>query len=341
MQDRDSVSSMSEAKCRNEEPNMRWLRCVLALLAMFGGVCHAQGYPDKARPIRIIVPFGAGGGVDLLARIYAKAITEVAGLNTLVDNKPGAEAVIGVQAFLGSPPDGYTLLITSSSALTLGPVLLPNIPYDPVKDFVPLVGLGRTPFVMSLGPSTSFRTAREFITAARAAPGKYTCAHASTSTRMACELLQSTAGIQLLMVPYKTAPAAMTALAAGEADVHITDPGSSRAMLAAGRARAVAVTGAKRAPSMNQLPTLREEGLADYEFSAWFAAYMPTRTPPEVAAAMREILEKTRRTREVNEFLTGSAIEPLELAGDELTKLNRSEIEMWSRLARTANIKLN
>jgi tripartite-type tricarboxylate transporter receptor subunit TctC len=133
----------------------------------------------------------------------------------------------------------------------------------------------------------------------------------------------------------------MTALAAGEADAHITDPGSSRAMWAAGRVRPVAVTGAKRSPTMSQLPTLREEGLADYDFSAWFAAYMPTRTPPDVAAAMREILKKTLRTHDVTEFLAGSAIEPFDLAGDELTTLNRNEIEMWSRLVRTANIKLN
>ncbi len=246
-----------------------------------------------------------------------------------------------MQAFLASPPDGYTLMITSSSAVTLGPVTLPNIPYDPVKDFVPLVGLGKTPFLVTLGPSTTFKTAREFIAAARANPGKYTCASASASTRMACELLQAKANIKLLNVPYKAAGAAMTAVAAGEADTYITDPGSAKALWDAGRVRVVAVTGTTRAPTMAQLPTLLEEGVTDYNLPVWFAAYMPTKTPPEVAAVMRDILQKAIRSKVVADMLTGASIEPLDVAGADLTAMTRAEIDMWNNLIRTANIKLN
>jgi tripartite-type tricarboxylate transporter receptor subunit TctC len=313
----------------------------LAWLLLCSQAAYSQGYPDPSRPIRIVVPFGAGGGVDLLARGYAKAMQEVAGVNTVVDNRPGAEAVIGVQAFLAAPPDGYTVLITSSSAVTFGPVSIANIPYDPVKDFVPLIALGRTPFLMTLGSSTPFRSAGEFIAAAKAAPGRYTCASASTSTRMACELLQATAGIRLLNVPYKSAGAAMVAVAAGEADTYITDPGSATALLAAGRARAVAVTTADRSPTMASLPTLREEGVEAYRLAVWFGAYMPANTPPEVAAAMRDILRRAMETQAVKEMLWNASIEAIEVSGPALTELARTEIDMWTKLIRTANIKLN
>lgn len=323
-------------------PSLPVLRLLLAcLLTVTSHAALAQAYPDKSKPIKIIVPFGAGGGTDLMARAVGKAMTEVGGLNTLVDNKPGAETVIGSQAFLASPPDGYTMLFTSSSGITLAPVTIPNLPYDPVKDFVPLVGIGKTPFLMVLGPSTPFKSGREFIAAAKANPGKYSCGSASASTRMACELLQSSAGIKLLLVPYKSAGAATTAVAAGEADTYIADLGSVKALLSAGRVRAIAQTGTTRTPTMAQLPTLREEGAGDYNMAAWFAAYLPAKTPPEVAAALREVLNKAIKTKGVTDMLTASSIEPMDLSGAELTNYARTEIDMWNKLIRTNNIKLN
>ncbi len=320
---------------------MRLLRLLIVCLLATTGSAWALDYPDKSRPIKIIVPFAAGGGVDLLARSYAKAINDITGLTVVIDNKAGAEAVIGVQAFMASPPDGYTLLISSSSPLTLNPVMIPNLPYDPVKDFVPLVGLGRTPFVMNLGPSTQFKTAKEFVAAARANPGKYTCASASATTRMGCELLQATSNIKVLNVPYKSAGAAMTALAAGEVDTHITDPGSAKAQWQSNRVRPVAVASQVRSTSMAQLPTLKEEGIANFNLSAWFAAYMPAKTPPEVADAMRTILRKAIHTKTIADMLAGASIEPLDVSGADLAAMNRNEIEGWKKLVRTANIKFN
>ena len=150
---------------------------------------QAQTYPDKSRPIKIIAPSGAASVVDLLARAYGKAMAETSSLNVVVDNKPGAEMVIGVQAFTSSAPDGYTAMVTSSSSQTLNPVMIPNLPYDPLKDMVPLTGLAKGGLIMNLGVSTTFKTAHEFVAAARAAPGKYTCSSSSTTTRLACELL--------------------------------------------------------------------------------------------------------------------------------------------------------
>lgn len=308
-------------------------------LLLLGPAAVAQVYPDKGRPIKIIVPTGPGSAVDLLARVYARAITETAGINVIVENKSGAEGVIGMQLFLSSPADGYTMLVVSSSALTLNPIMIPNLPYDPLKDLVPLASISQAGLVMNLGTSTSF-TAREFVAAARANPGKYTCASTTTSLRMACEYLQASAGIKLLVVPYKTTAAAMLAVASGEMDVIFVDAGSSIAQWKTGRVRGVAVTTPDRLPTLPEVPAMREEGIPDFLMSAWYATYFRAGTPPAIADSMRRILREVASRPEVKEALKTYVHEPLELVGEDLTALNRNEIERWSKLVRDHGIKL-
>lgn len=320
-------------------PFRHWLKGLMFAALALATAAQAQTYPDKGRPIRIIVPSGAASVVDLLARAYAKALTDTSGLNVVVENKPGAELVIGVQAFMASAPDGYTLMLTSSSSQTLNPVMIPNLPYDPLKDMVPVTGVSKGGLVMNMGASTSFKTAREFVAAARAHPGKYTCASASTTTRLACELLQATAGIKLLNVPYKATAAAVTAVSGGEADVIFVDAGSARAQWQSGRLRGVAVTQTTRMSTLPLLPTLREEGLQDFDLTAWYAAYVPLRTPPDTVATLRDAFRKAAATKAIAETLSNFSMEPLDLVGDDLTALNRSEIEMWTRIVRAQSIR--
>jgi tripartite-type tricarboxylate transporter receptor subunit TctC len=316
---------------------LHWL---LFGLAFGAGAALAQGYPDKGRPIKIIVPTGPGSAIDLLARAYGKAMTDVAGVNVFVDNKAGAEGVIGMQAFLASPADGYTMLVVSSSLVALNPVMIPNLPYDPLKDLVPLAAISKAGLVMNLGASTPFRSAREFIAAARANPGKYTCASSTTTLRMACEFLQASAKIKLLIVPYKTTAAAMMALASGEADVLFVDAGSSIAQWKTGRVRGVTVTTPERLPSLPQLPTTREEGVPDFLMSAWYAAYFPKGTPAAVVTKMQDILRNVATRPEVGNVLATFVHEPLGLVGEEVTSMNRREIAGWSKLVRDHNINL-
>jgi tripartite-type tricarboxylate transporter receptor subunit TctC len=317
----------------------RMLRWVLLGVAVVAGAAQAQSYPDPSRPIKILVASGVASASDLLARAYAKAITEASGFNVIVENKPGAETVIGVQALLASPPDGYTMLLVSSSTSTLNVVMIPNLPYDPLRDFVPLTGIAKALLVMNLGTSTNFKTARDFIAAAKANPGKYTCASATTTTRLACELLQSTAGIKLLNVPYKATAGGVTALASGEVDVMFVDVSSVSSQWQSGRVRPVAVTGTTRMRSLPDLPTLREQGVPEYDMSAWFATYFPAKTPPEIASTMREILRKASKTKLMADTLNSFAMEPLDIAGDDVTQLTRREIEMWGKIVKQANIK--
>lgn len=316
-------------------PHCLWLALILMV-----GTASAQGYPDRGRPIKIIVPTGPGSAIDSLARAYGKAMTDVAGVNVIVDNRAGAEGVIGMQAFLASPADGYTMLVVSSSLVALNPVMIPNLPYDPLKDLVPLTTISKAGLVMNLGAGTPFKSAREFITAARANPGKYTCASSTSTLRMGCEFLQVSAGIKLLLVPYKTTAAAMLALASGEVDVLFVDAGSSIAQWQTGRVRGVAVTTPQRLPSLPQLPTTREEGVPEFLMSAWYACYFPKGTPPAIVTKMQEILRGVAKRREVRETLNTFVHEPLMLVGDEVTVMNRREIAGWSKLVRDHGINL-
>ena len=319
---------------------MRILPSILLATAFLAptGV-SAQTYPDNAKVVKIIVPFGTGSSVDMLARAYSKVLSETEGINVIVDNKAGAETVVGVQALLASPKDGYTMLLTTSSTMTLNPVMTPNLPYDVFRDLTPLVGVGKVVVAMNLGPSTTFKTAREFIAAAKASPGKYSCGSASANSRLSCELLQSQAGIKLLNVPYKATAMGLTALAGGEIDMMFADPGSATPLWQGGRIRAVAQSGVTRTPTLPQVPTLREEGLPDYEVVAWFASYFPAGTPAPAVTAMRQILRKATQSKLITDTVTGMGLEPMPLVGDELTKLNRNEIDKWTKVIREANIK--
>ena len=320
---------------------MHILHTLILGTALIASSAFAQTYPDTSKTVKIIVPFGAGSSGDILARVYSKVLAETAGLNVIVDNKAGAETVIGVQSLLSSAKDGYSMLLTTSSTMTLNPIMTPNLPYDVFRDLTPLVGVGKVVVAMNLGPSTNFKTAREFIAAAKASPSKYSCGSASANSRLSCELLQSQAGIKLLNVPYKATAAGLTALASGEIDMMFADPGSSTPLWQGGRIRAVAQSGVTRTPGLPQVPTLREEGLADYEVVAWFASYFPAGTPAHAVTAMRQILLKANQSKAITDTLTGMGLEPMPLVGDELTKLNRDEIDKWVKVIREANIKLN
>lgn len=319
---------------------MRWMRCFVLGLAVLAGAATAQPFPDKAKPIRILLAQAPGTASDVLARALAKAMTDSSGLTAIVEYKPGAEGVIAVQPLLNSPADGYTMLLNSSSSSVLNPVLVPNLQYDPLRDFVPLVTISKAALAVNLSRASNFTSIGQFITAAKASPGKYTFASSTGTTRLAGELLQHLAGIKLLNVPYKSTAAGITALAAGETDLMFVDPSGVTMHWQSGRIRPVAVSSATRLKAFPNLPTLKEEGLPEYEVTAWFATYFARGTPPELAHAMRELLRKAVRYPTMLETLDKVGMEPLELAGEEITSHTRKEIEMRTRVVKAANVKL-
>jgi tripartite-type tricarboxylate transporter receptor subunit TctC len=298
----------------------------------------AQTFPDKSKPLRILVPFGAASSTDVLARALARGITEVSGINAIVENKAGAEGQIGMSAGKAAAPDGYTLVMTTSSTQALNPHMISNLSYDPVSDFVPVAGVAKFGLIMNAGPTVTHKSAREFIEAARANPGKYTFGSGTATTRLAAELLQRVAGINLLSVPYKSQTEAITGLAGGQVDIVFMDLPGSTPQHKSGRARPLAVTGTTRMAALPDVPTLQEEGLTGYEVTGWWATYLPAKTSPAVVAAMREIVAKAAKTQFVKEAFTTYALEPLPIAGEELAAFQRRDSERWGKLVRAANL---
>ena len=310
----------------------------LAACSLASGAALAQGYPDNSRILKFSVPSGPGSTVDLLARAFERALPAVTGIKAVVENKPGADAVIGVQAFLQTPADGYNALFVSSSFVAVSPAILPDLPYDPLKDLQPIASISRAGLVMNLGVSTPFRTMREFVAAAKAQPGKYTCATASTTQTLACEFLQASAGVKLLVVPYRTTAAAMLAVSTGEADSIFVDPGSAIAQWGSGRVRGVVSTTPERQAALPDMPTTKEEGFPDFQMIAWFAIFAKAGTPPEAAAGLREIMRKAAQRPEVQSVLKTFVHEPTDLGVAELAKLNADEIAALKKLIKDHNI---
>lgn len=306
---------------------------VVAGLAACSAV-SAQTFPDKSKPLRIIVPFGAGSGNDVIARAYARAISEQSGAPVVVENKPGAEAVIGVETAKNSPADGYTVLFGNSSTHVLNVHMLPNLPYDPVADFTPLRGVSNVALVVNAGPSTKFKTIRDLVEAARANPGKYSYGSGTTSTRLAMEMLEQLAGIKLLSVPYKAMAQAATALGGGEIDLLATDVSTALPHYQAGRMRPLGSTGSKRLVALPDVPTLREQGIEHYEFTAWSAMFVHSKTPPAVADKLRSMFQEAERSKYVADALALNSQQPLDMGTAELNAFLRSELDRWGKILR-------
>ncbi|MEY4100516.1 MAG: hypothetical protein RL300_1687 [Pseudomonadota bacterium] len=316
---------------------MRLFRCFLAASLMVTGLASADTYPDKNKPIRLVVPYNAGSSTDVLARALARGMSETSGVNVIVENKIGGDAVIGVQAVKTAPPDGYTILLTTISSQAVNPHVIANLPYDPIADFVPLVGVAKITLMVNLGAKTPAKTVREFIAAAKANPGKYTVGSASTTTRLAGEMLQTAAGIQLLPVPYKNFNDAGSNMVSGELDVMVVDAATIGAFYSKG-VKLVAAASNTRNSRFPNVPTMAEEGVPGYEILGWFAAYSPAKTPPAIAATMIDILNKGLKTKYVTDIYDTYAMEPLDLAGDKLGAFQRAELEKWGKAVRAANM---
>lgn len=308
---------------------------VIGMLWTVGLASHA--YPDK--PIKIVVPFGAGTSTDATARQFGDALSNVLKQLVVIDNRPGAEGVIGAQAVSSAAPDGYTVLLTSSSLPVLAPLMMKSIPLDPIKDFAPVCTIGRISNVMNIRSSLPFNTLGEFIAAAKAAPGKYTFAYSSATTRLAGELLQQETGIKLLGVPYKSSAGGLTDVAGDQVDLFFIDHISVDPFYRMGKIKPLAVTGSQRLNALPSVPTMAESGVPSYELYPWFALYLPARTPQQVVAQLREATVKALETPAMQSWRDKSGLEKFTVCGDDLARYQVTEIEHWGRIIKKANIE--
>jgi tripartite-type tricarboxylate transporter receptor subunit TctC len=309
-----------------------------ALAATLPLAAAAQAFP--AKPITFVVPFAAGSATDQIARAIGQAVSLEAKQSVVVDNKAGASGFIASQQVAKAAPDGYTVLITTNTTHAANEHLFKKIPYDPVKDFAPITGLGKGGQIMVVNLNLPAKTVGEFLALAKKDPGKLSFGSGSSSSRMAGELLQQMAGVKLLHVPYKSNPLAVTDLLGGQIDMMITDTATGLPQVKAGKLRALGMSSSKRSPLAPDVPTIAEAGVPGYEMGYWFAAYAPAGTPPAVVARLNELLVKAARSDAARtSFYEPTGTELFTTTPDELAKFQASESQKWSRIIKGAGIE--
>ena len=308
--------------------------------AAAASIAAAQGFP--AKPIRMIVPFAPGGNVDINARAVAPALGQVLGQQVIVENRAGAGGIIGTDAVAKSSPDGYTLLMASSSIMTNGPALYPKLPYDIVRDLAPVGRVAVVPLVIIVHPSLPARNTRELIAIAKAQDGKLVFANAGvgTTNHLIAELLMIRTGVRMSLIPYKGSAPALIDLVAGHVYGHVDQISSALPYIKAGRIRAIAVTTAKRAVALPEVPTLAESGVPGFDASTVTGVLAPAKTPREIVQRLNAALVQVLAQAAVKErfAFVGAEVQPS--TSDELAAWIRDDFAIWVKVVKQAGIKV-
>ncbi len=305
------------------------------LLAAAGGA-QAQSWPD--RPLRLVVPFAAGSGADIVARLYGEQLAAALGQPVVIDNKPGASGAIGAEFVARAPADGNTLLLASQSTHASNPGMFKKLPYDPVRNFEPVSLLGSFPLIIVSHPALGVNSVQELVAYARANPGKLTFAYGTGSAQVSAELFRTIAGADVLLVPYKSNPLALNAVVAGESHAMAIDPGPGLPLIAAGRVRGHAVTTAARSSVVPNLPTMAEAGFPAYELYAWNALMVPAGTPAPVIDRLNRELRTIAANPEFRQKLRAAGIDAQSSTPAELRRFVATELTKWTGLIKAAGI---
>ena len=313
---------------------------VLAL-AVFAANAQAAETAYPVKPIRIIVPFAPGGPNDILARLVGQKLTESWGKQVIVDNRPGGGTIIGTDLAAHATPDGYTLLMVSTSH-AVNVSLVKKLPYDTLRDFAPVVRLTASPNVLVTNPSVPVTSVRELIALAKGKPGmiNYASGGTGTATHLAGELLCILGGVQMTHVPYKGAGPATIDLLSGAVSWMFGTILPTLPHVKAGKLRAIAVSGAKRSPALPDVPTVAET-LNGFEASSWYGIFAPAKTPREVITRLHRESVRMLESAEMRDYLVREGSEPIGGSPEEFAAYFKSEIAKWARVIRDAGIKQN
>jgi tripartite-type tricarboxylate transporter receptor subunit TctC len=301
----------------------------------------AQSYPNK--PVRLIVPYPAGGGTDFFARTVGAKLQEQMGQTVIVENKPGAATIIGAEAVAKSPPDGYTVLVADSTTLAVNPSLYKKLPYDAVKDFAPVTLTARFAMLLVVNPTLSkANSAKEFIEEAKKDKGNINFASvgAGTTHHLTMELFQQQVGIKLNHIPYKGASPAVQDVAGGQVPVMFIDLASGSQMIKAGKLKALGVASPKRIAVLPDVPTLAEQGVDKFEAWAWQGLALPAGTPKDVVARLNAEYAKAVADPTVRQKLMDAGIEPVTSTPDEMASYVKSETAKWAQVVKQGDIKV-
>ena len=300
---------------------------------------QAQDFPS--RTIRFIVPAPAGGAPDAIARMVSQKMSTQLGQQVIVDNRGGGNGIIGSEAAARAPADGYTIVLGYAGPFSVNPGVVPNLPYDPLKDFTPLTLLAASQNVLVVHPSFPARSVKELIAMAGAKPGgiNYASGGTAQSSHVSMELLLHMAGIKMLHIPYKGAGPALADTLGGQVPLHFLALEPAIPLIKAGRLIPLGVTGSKRAPSLPDVPTIAEAGVPGYEVLTWYGALVPAATPKPVVARLHAEMVAALKSPDILERFRGQGLEPGGNSSEDFGVYLKVEIDKWRKLAKDAGIK--
>ena len=313
---------------------------VLALGTLHAPAALAQAagaYPAKA--ITFVVPFAAGSATDQLARALGQSITNDTKQPVVIDNKAGASGMIAAAAVAKAPADGYTVLITTNTTHAANEHLYKKLSYDPVKDFAPLTGLGKGGQVLVVNAASPHKTVADLVAFAKKNPGKLSFGSGSSSSRVAGEMFKQMAGVEILHVPYRSNPFAITDLLAGQIDMMITDTSTGVPQVKAGKLNALGYSTQKRSAQLPDVPTIDEAGVKGYDMGYWFAAYAPAGTPAPVVARLNQLLGAATQSTAAKNFFDNAGSEAWRTTPDDLAKFQAAETVKWGKVIKAAGIE--
>jgi tripartite-type tricarboxylate transporter receptor subunit TctC len=300
---------------------------------------QAQGYPNK--PIRLIVPFPPGGGNDVIGRIIAQKLTERFGQQVVVDNRAGANGIVGLQALMQAPPDGYTIGVAAAGPMAVNPSLYDKLPYDSLKDFAYVTNMVIFPLILITHPSVPVKTTQELVNLAKAKPKQifFATPGSGNSAHLAGELLNSMANIQTVHVPYKGQGPAMADLVTGQVQMMFASIPSVLAQVKSGQVNAIAMGSAKRVPSLPDIPTLSESGVPGFEAYSWVGILAPAKTPKDIITKLNKEIVDILKQKDVADTLNQQGALPVGDTPEQFAAYVKAEINKWGAVVKSANIK--
>jgi tripartite-type tricarboxylate transporter receptor subunit TctC len=318
-----------------------WKRATAALalaLQCLAAPALAQDYPT--RPIRLVVPYAPGGGADAVARIVAKRVSESLGQPIVVENRGGAGSILGTDMVAKAPPDGYTLLLGQSGPISINPAVYKSLPYDPVKDFVPIAMTTAYPYILVIHPDTPAKSLQEFVALAKSKPGamNYGTTGVGAANHLVAELFNSKAGLKMAHIPYRGTALAVGDLVAGQLSMVFGDPISVLGHIKSGKLRALAVTSLERSPVAPDVPTVAESGYAGFEALAWHGILAPSGTPPAIIRKLNEEIARALADPETNKLLTNQAMQTVGNTPEAFAAFIQKDIAIWKAVAASANV---
>jgi len=318
---------------------MRFLKVAIGVLSLWPATALTQAWPGK--PIRIVVPFPAGGGVDYIGRIVGKGLSERLGQQVVIDNRPGASGIIGVEAVKASAPDGYTIGAASAGPLAINPHIFAKLPYDSLRDLTHISNMSTFPYLLVTHPSLPVKNVKELIALARARPGEITYSSPGTGNgqHLATALFVSMAKVKILHIPYKGAAPSVVAVVSGEAHLTHSSIPSILPHVRAGRVRALGVGNAQRIPSLPEFPTVAEAGLPGFEASGWAGMIGPANMPRDIVHRLNTAIVDTLKQKDIIDRMLKDGAVPTPSSPGEFSAYMKSELRKWGEVVKMANVK--